>query len=266
MESNVYYIGGSPCSFKTAIADKISSDFGFRTYNSDNHIERYLEIGAKKRNKTLKKMRKVSVLEQWFLDLDVQVANEVELYTYAGKVIRGDLKRFYKNKNIVVEGCPIIPSFIDRNKIDPSNYIVFIASKSFERSVFEQREYINRYLNLTKDPELAFENWLKRDELIASYYKEECEKYGYKYIEVSAKTSFDELYTQVIEHFGLDILDAQERAKALAEMEEKTKQSAEADDSLKLDEIEEMAKKVAEEIEKTALQKNRSKDKIIGQT
>ncbi len=266
MENNVYYIGGSPCSFKTAIADKISADFGFRAYNSDNHIERYLEIGAKKRNKALKKMRKVSVLEQWFLDLDVQVANEIELYTYAGKVIRGDLKRFYKNKNIVVEGCPIIPEFIDRNKIEPSNYIVLIASKSFERSIFEQREYIRRYLNLTKDPELAFENWLKRDELLASYYKEECEKYGYKFIEVNGKKSFDDVYTEVLDHLGLDIADAEKRAKILEEMSEISKEQDKKDETLKLDEIEEMAKKVAEEIEKTGMQKNRKKDKTIGQT
>ncbi len=202
MENKIYYIGGSPCSFKTSIAQKISEEYSFKVYNADNHIERYLEIGAKKRNKVLKKMRRVSVLEQWFLDLDVQFKNEIALYTYAGKVIKGDLKRFYKNKDILVEGCPIIPEFINKKEVAPENYVVLVASKSFERSVFETREYISRYLNLTENKELAFENWLARDEMIASYYKEEAQKYGYKYIEINKNSSFEDVYNDVIEHFN----------------------------------------------------------------
>ncbi len=203
MENNVFYIGGSPCSFKTAIADRLSEEFDIKAYNSDNHIERYLEVGAKKRNKTLRKMRKVSVLDQWFDELGLQVNNEIELYKFAGKIIKGDIKRFYRNKNVVVEGCPLIPEFINKNAIEENRYIVFVAAKSFQRSVFEKREYIDRYLNLTKDKELAFENWLSRDEMIAAYYKEECEKYGYKFIEISSKTSFDKVYDEVVKHFGL---------------------------------------------------------------
>ncbi len=203
MENKIYYIGGSPCSFKTAIAQKMSEEYSFKVYNADNHIERYLEIGAKKRNKVLKKMKRISVLEQWFLDLDVQFNNEIALYYFAGKVIKGDLKRFYKNKDILVEGCPIIPEFINRKEVDSENYVVLVSSKSFERSVFETREYITRYLNLTEDKELAFENWLKRDEMIANYYKEEALKYGYKCIEINKNSKFEDVYNEVIEHFKL---------------------------------------------------------------
>ncbi len=203
MEDRIYYIGGSPCAFKTSIAQKISEQYSFKVYNADNHIERYLEIGAKKRNKVLKKMRRISVLDQWFLDLDVQFKNEIALYSFAGKVIKGDLKRFYKNKDILVEGCPVIPEFINKKEVAPENYVVLVASKSFERSIFETREYITRYLNLTKDKDLAFENWLARDEMIARYYKEEAEKYGYKYIEINKSSKFEDVYNDVVEHFGL---------------------------------------------------------------
>ncbi len=198
-----YYIGGSPCAMKTSIAEKISEEFSMKLYNVDNHIERYLEIGAKKRNRTLKKMNKISVLDQWFEDVDKQFENEIELYSYAGKIIDADLKRYYRNKNVIVEGAPIIPAFIHKRKIDPSCYIVLVPSRSFQYSIYKEREYIDRYLNLTEDKEKAFENWIERDSKIAMYYKEEASKYDYKCIVVESQSDFDGIYEQVVEHFEL---------------------------------------------------------------
>ncbi len=203
MKNIVYYIGGSPCSYKTTVANKLAEQYNIKIYNADNHIERYLDIGARKRNKVLKKMRRVSVFEQWFLDLELQLKNEIELYNFSGKIIKADLKRFYKGKDVIVEGSPIIPKFIYKRGIDTDKYVILVSSKSFQRAIFEQRDYIDRYLNLTKDKSLAFENWLTRDEMISNYYREEGEKHGHKCIEINKDTKLEDVCNEVKEHFGL---------------------------------------------------------------
>lgn len=44
---NLYYIGGSPCSGKSTITEKIAEKFGLFYFKVDNFLDKYIKLGVK---------------------------------------------------------------------------------------------------------------------------------------------------------------------------------------------------------------------------
>lgn len=42
----VYFIGGSPCSGKSIVAEALSSRFGLKYFKVDDHLDHYLQTAA----------------------------------------------------------------------------------------------------------------------------------------------------------------------------------------------------------------------------
>ena len=53
--SNIYWIGGSPCSGKSSIAELLCKEFGFNYYKCDDHLDRYMKIGVENNIKIMEK-------------------------------------------------------------------------------------------------------------------------------------------------------------------------------------------------------------------
>jgi len=210
-KNNIYWIGGAPCCGKSTVADMLVNEYGFKYYKVDNHLDRYLDIGAKKGNKILKGMKARDREAMWLgNEVDVMVEEEFEYYRYALKIIEGDLKRQFGNKKVVVEGAAIIPEYAKNKEIAEDRYICMVPTRSFQSKEFTERGWVTRYLGGTSDPEKALENWLERDGRFAQIVRDEAIDNEQNLIIVDGHQSLEQVYGQVKEMFGLVKPEAEE--------------------------------------------------------
>ena len=202
-KNNIFWIGGAPCCGKSTLADMLVQEFGFKYYKVDNHLDRYLDIGAKKGNKILKAMKNRSMDEHWLNDVDVQVEEEFAYYKYAQKIIDGDLRRQFGNKKVVVEGAAILPEYINKKGVNPDRYVCIVPTRTFQYNEFKNRGWVERYLGSCSDPEKAFDNWIERDSRFATIIREQAEEFGMNLITVDGKEDLDQVYKQLKVYFGL---------------------------------------------------------------
>lgn len=213
-KNNIYWIGGAPCCGKSTVADMLVNEFGFKYYKVDNHLDRYLDIGAKKGNKTLKAMKARDREATWLgNEVDVMVEEEFDYYRYALKIIEGDLKRQFGNKKVVVEGSAIIPEYVKSKEVAEDRYICMVPTRSFQSKEFAERGWVTRYLGGTSDPEKALENWLERDGRFAQIVRDEAIENEQNLIIVDGHQDLDQVYGQVKAMFGLVKAEVKEEVK-----------------------------------------------------
>lgn len=206
-KNSTYWIGGAPCCGKSSIAEKLVEEFGFKYYRVDNHLDRYLDIGAKKGNKVLKAMKAQTREETWLKDVDTMVQEEFEYYRYALKIIEGDLKRQFRNKNVVVEGSAILPEFAKARNIPENQYICMVPTRTFQYNRFKERGWVTRVLGGTSDPEKAFDNWIERDARFSTIIRDEAIDNEQNLIIVDGKDDIDQVYLKVKTMFGLNKIE-----------------------------------------------------------
>lgn len=202
-KNNIYWIGGAPCCGKSSIAAKLAEEFGLKYYKVDNHLDRYLDIGAKKGNKLMKSLKGRSREETWLNDVDSMVEEELGYYRYALKVIENDLRRQFRNKDVIVEGAAILPEYVKNKSIPENRYVCMVPTRSFQSHIFSERGWVTRYLGGTSDPAKALENWLERDARFAQIVRDEAIDNEQNLIIVDGKMSLDEVYEKVKEAFDL---------------------------------------------------------------
>lgn len=204
-KNNIFWIGGAPCCGKSTIADMLVSEFGFKYYKVDNHLDRYLDIGAKKGNKVLKAMKGRDREATWLgNEIDTMVEEEFAYYKYAQKIIEGDLKRQYGNKNVVVEGPAILPEFMKNKGVAEDRFVCMVPTRSFQNKEFEGRGWVERYLGGTSDPEKALSNWLERDARFAQIVRDEAIENEQNLIIVDGNEDLDQIYAKVKTMFALE--------------------------------------------------------------
>lgn len=203
-KNTIYWIGGAPCCGKSTVADMLVSEFGFRYYKVDNHLDRYLDIGAKKGNKLLKAMKRRDREQTWLgNDIATMVQEEFGYYKYAQKIIDGDLKRQFGGKKVVVEGAAILPEYIKSKGVLEDRYVCMVPTRSFQNKAFENRPWLTRYLGGTTDPDKALSNWLERDAQFAQIVRDEAIENEQNLIIVDGNEPIEAIYAKVKQMFGL---------------------------------------------------------------
>ncbi len=200
---NIYWIGGSPCSGKSSIAELLIKEFGFEYYKCDDFLDDYIKRGSEKNIQIMNKFLKMDLDETWLREVESQVEDEFEFYINAFEFIKEDLSKITTEKPVIVEGAAILPELILLNKIDSNNYICIVPTKEFQREKYSQRMWVKDYLSGCTDPEKAFNNWMDRDINFALKVKNEAITNGFEVIVVDGSKSIEENYEHVKKHFKL---------------------------------------------------------------
>ncbi len=93
LHKNTYWIGGSPCSGKSTIAEKLVQEFGCDYYKCDDHLKRYMKLSATMGKPTIGKMSALSIDETWLRYVDEQVENEFKFYEEAFEIVMNDIDK-----------------------------------------------------------------------------------------------------------------------------------------------------------------------------
>lgn len=203
-KQNIYWMGGSPCSGKSSIAELLCQKFGFTYYKCDDHLERYLKIGLSNHISIMEKFSRMTLDETWIeRNIGEQVEDEIAFYRASANIILDDINTMIDEKGLVVEGAAITPEFIVSHNIDFDHYVCIVPTKAFQIDNYKKRDWAKEYLKSISQPQLAFDNWMARDASFAIQVSKQARENNMNIIVVDGSKSIQDNYDIVVEMFGL---------------------------------------------------------------
>lgn len=192
----IYYIGGSPCSGKSTIAEILSAKYNLHYFKVDDFLEKYMKLGASKGYEICKKQNSMNAEETWMRKPSLQCREEFIFYEEIFEFALEDLKKI-KGKNIITEGALYFPKLMKRFHIPKDRYISITPSKDFQISHYKKREWVSFVLKGCSDKKKAFTNWMDRDILFAQEVQRQCKEENYVSIINDGNIELDELVSRV---------------------------------------------------------------------
>jgi len=201
--SNVYVIGGSPCSGKSTIAEKIAAEFNFQYFKVDDYDRMHLEQADSEKHQVMYSYSKMSWNEIWLRPVGFQVQEEFDFYYELFEMIEVELQKFDLSAPIIMEGAACLPDLMKNNGFAPRKVISMVPTKAFQLHHYQQRPWISHILKNCNDPEQAFANWMERDHLFGKEILKQAKKFDFETILVDGKVGLETQYDRVIMYFGL---------------------------------------------------------------
>lgn len=161
---HVIWIGGSPCSGKSSIAERLSKEFSLNYYKCDDFLDQYIQRGVQKKKRIMLKFNAMSMEEIWIgRSVHEQTADEIEFYEEAFEMVLEDLAQQNASDLIVVEGAACLPSNMLKYQIDLKKYVCIVPTYDFQIKHYAKREWVKSYLSECSSFDVAFNNWMQRD-------------------------------------------------------------------------------------------------------
>ncbi len=198
-----YYIGGSPCSGKSTIAEILAEKYKLNYFKVDDHLDEYIKIGASQGKPICKKQLKMNTEQIWMRDSSLQCQEELLFYEEIIEYILSDLRDMTSSRAIITEGAAYLPVLIKKYNISRERYYSIVPTKEFQIFHYQQREWVPCVLGESRDKERAFNNWMERDALFALEVKNQCMEEGFSFIINDGTIEIATLSCILAEHFGL---------------------------------------------------------------
>lgn len=202
---NLYYIGGSPCSGKSTVAEILSEKYDLYYFKVDDFLEKYRKEGAARGYEICGKQARMDAEETWMRDPELQCREEFVFYREIFELIQEDLSRItdLTDKEIIAEGAAFLPELMQRARVSKRRYVSITPEKEFQISHFKTREWLPLVLEGCRDQEQAFANWIERDHLFARGVQHQCLKGGYLCVINDGSMQISELVRRAEVYFGL---------------------------------------------------------------
>lgn len=201
---DVYYIGGSPCSGKSTVAEIVAKKFDFYYFKVDDFLESYTQKGAKHSFPICLKQHEMCPEEIWMRDSTLQCREELEFYREIFEFVQEDLMRYQGHTPIITEGAAYLPELMKWYHVTKDRYIAITPTKEFQISRFKERDFVPYVLEGCTDKEKAFDHWMDRDVLFAQEVRQQCQELNYASILIDGTIAIDKIVSRVCAHFHLE--------------------------------------------------------------
>ncbi|MBR6070727.1 MAG: hypothetical protein IKP78_09080 [Ruminococcus sp.] len=196
----ILFIGGSPCSGKSTVAERLSQEYGAHYFKVDDLLGELIKVSADRGCPVCASISAMSPDEIWLREPQIQCDEEFFIYDELSEAVFERLCGISADF-IVTEGAAFTPRIMAKRGI--TNYIAIVPTPDFQVSRYREREWVKFVLEGCSDKQRAFDNWMKRDILFAEQVKAECEELGFPCIVNDGTRSRDEIFRIVQEFFQL---------------------------------------------------------------
>lgn len=198
----IYFIGGSPCSGKSTVAEILSSRYDLYYFKVDDYLEKYTQTGASKGYNICTKQTRMTPDQIWMRDPVIQCTEEFDFYEEISEFLFEDLKAI-ENKPVITEGAAYLPDLMKKLNIPSDRYVSITPTEDFQISHYKQRPWVPYVLGECSDKETAFSNWMKRDILFGEEVRDQCLRNHYVSIINDGNIEVEELVRMLSGQFGL---------------------------------------------------------------
>ncbi len=208
MKKRVLFIGGSPCSGKSTVAERISKQYGAHYFKVDDYLDTFIHRAAKRGYPACKKSVTMAPDEIWMREPSIQCEEEFLIYGEIAESVFAHLEKLDADF-IVTEGAAYTPNVMAKPCVPLSTegtekeYISMIPTPDFQISHYKKREWVPYILKGCSDKQQAFHNWMERDILFARQVKAACEENAIPCIVNDGSQTLDGLFCIVKELFHL---------------------------------------------------------------
>lgn len=199
---NTYFIGGSPCSGKSTVAEILAEKYGLYYFKVDDFLEEYTKMGASKGYEICKKQEVMCSEEIWMREPQLQCEEELTFYEEVFEFVMADLEKINAKGNIA-EGAAYLPKLMKKLGVSKDRYLSITPTKEFQVEHYSQREWVPYVLEGCSDKEKAFANWMERDALFAKEVQRQCVEEEYVSIVNDGNIGVDEMVGMAVAQFGL---------------------------------------------------------------
>lgn len=200
MAKRILFLGGSPCSGKSTIAERISKEYGVYYFKVDDFLDKFIGMAAEKGYPICRKSVTMTIDEIWMREPLIQCEEEFLIYSEIAELVFEHLEKLVADF-VVTEGAAYTPKVM--KKVRTKEYISIIPTPDFQISHYKEREWVSYVLEGCSNKQQAFDNWMKRDILFAQQVKAECEEDSIPYIINDGSRTKNELFRIVKEQFNL---------------------------------------------------------------
>ena len=169
----IYYIGGSPCSGKSTVAEALAERYGLAYFKADDHLEEFTARGAAAGLPVCQRILRMTADETWLRPPQTQCQEELDFYAEIAPFVTEKLAALTAAR-VIAEGAAFLPSLT----ANAAHYIAITPSREFQFSRYRQRPWVPLVLKDCSDKELAFSNWMERDALFAEEIRRQCTRLG----------------------------------------------------------------------------------------
>ena len=194
----VYYIGGSPCSGKSTVAEALAAQYGLAYFKADDYLEDFTARGAAEGMPVCQRILRMTANETWMRPPAVQCQEELDFYREILPFVMEKLAEVNASR-IIAEGAAFLPCLMT----EAAHYIAITPSREFQLSRYSQRPWVPHVLQDCTDKELAFANWMERDALFAEEVRRKCTQLGLPHLLTDGSVSPQERLRQVATQFHL---------------------------------------------------------------
>lgn len=200
---NIYYIGGSPCSGKSTVAEILSEQYDLYYFKVDDFLDSYTKQGALKGYPVCRKQVELTPDQIWMRDPVLQCREELIYYEEVFEFIERDLEQIKNVNGVITEGAAYVPGLIRDAQIPENRYLSITPTKEFQLFHFRKRTFVPYILRGCSNMERAFDNWMERDILFAGEVRKQCGETGYTSVINDGSMEIAGLADLVATHFGL---------------------------------------------------------------
>lgn len=199
---HVYWIGGSPCSGKSSIADLLGSQFGWQVYHCDVAFDAHVRRAHPDQHPWLCRVPYLVWDEFWMRPLDVQLRNVVEGYAEEFPMILDDLRLMPHNRPILAEGTALLPELVASYLTENHHAIWVVPTAAFQREYYPRRgDWVQAIVNQCRQPEAALHNWMARDMATADHVRREAETRQLSVLVVDGSRTIVDNARLIADHF-----------------------------------------------------------------
>jgi len=203
--SHVYWIGGSPCSGKSSIVERLSERHAFQSYRVDDAFGAHAAQATAGAQPHLYRVARMSWDEIWGRPVEVLLQNEIAVYREEWAMIVYDLLALLDDLPVIAEGAALLPELVHGVLSERRHAIWIVPREAFQRETYAQRgAWVDGILSHCTQPEQAFESWMARDAAYARWVQREARRLGLEVRVVDGRRSIDENAAIVGAHFGLE--------------------------------------------------------------
>jgi 2-phosphoglycerate kinase len=168
--AHVLWMGGSPCSGKSSIAQVLASEYGLHTYHCDEAFTEHQQQITAHRQPMLHKWTHTAWTELWMQSPKVLVDEAIACYQEHFQLVVKDLLALPHSDPILAEGTCLLPDSVDPLLSSKEQAIWIVPTEAFQKAHYRDRgDWVEAILSECTDPELAFQNWMDRDATFARW-------------------------------------------------------------------------------------------------
>lgn len=201
--SQAYVLGGSPCSGKSTIAEMLVAKYGFIHYKADDYDPAHLQRSQPDQQPVMFKISRMSWDEIWSRPPSELLNDELAYYHERFPFILDDLCQLELEKPVILEGAAFLPDLVNQYPMDCNHMVFMVPTAEFQLHHYQQRSWIQGILQECREPQQAFDHWMKRDALFGEEVIRQANEYGFPIIAVDGSASLDTQFEKIEKQFRL---------------------------------------------------------------